>query len=65
MVGAARTKAFFIRPAGIGDGAKSEMTPERLDGLYRSRRAALAAATEADANAERANVITVDKTAEL
>lgn len=65
MVGAARTKAFFIRPAGIGDGAKSEMTPERLDGLYRSRRAALAAAAEADANAERANVITVDKTAEL
>ena len=41
------------------------MTPERLDGLYRSRRAALAAAAEADANAERANVITVDKTAEL
>ena len=65
MVGAARTKAFFIRPATCGNDAKSVMSAERLNALYQSRRAALVLAAQADARDERANVVSVDKTAEL
>lgn len=65
MVGAARTKAFFIRPADRADGAVAEMTAERLAALLRARRPALAAAAAADARDERANVVTADGTAEL
>jgi hypothetical protein len=65
MVGAARTKAFFIQPLGRGVEPKSEITEERLDDMYRERRKALASAAKEDASGERANVITVDRTAEL
>ena len=65
IVGAARTKAFFIRPDVMSDGAVSEMTTERLENFYRRRRATLFAAAQEDARSEQANAVTVDKTAEL
>lgn len=65
MVGAARTKAFFIRPAGRADGAVSEMSAERLRSQYETRRPALSALAAADARMEKDNVVTVDKTTEL
>ena len=65
MVGAARTKAFFIRPDVMSDGAVLEMTAERLENFYRRRRATLFAAAQEDARSEQANAVTVDKTAEL
>ena len=55
MVGAARTKAFFVAPAASAPAAQSAFTADDMDRLYRSRKAALAEAAEEDRRYEAAN----------
>ena len=65
VVGAARTKAFFVMPEKTAPQATKALSQEDVETLYRTRQPTLSAAAEADAKYERANTVTVNTKAEL